>query len=70
LFAVGSRDLNRARQFAEEFGFKKYFGSYEELVLDPDLEVVYIASPHSFHYEHTMLCLIIKRQLYVKKLLL
>lgn len=57
LYAVGSRDIHRARIFAEEYGFKKYFGSYEEMVADPDLEIVYIASPHSFHHEHTLLCL-------------
>jgi predicted dehydrogenase len=57
LYAVGSRDINRAKVFAEEFGFKKYYGSYEELVSDPNLEIVYIASPHSSHYEHAMLCL-------------
>ena len=38
-------------------GFKNPYGSYEELASDPDLDVVYIASPHSHHYEHTMLCL-------------
>jgi predicted dehydrogenase len=57
LYAVGSRDLHRAKQFAKEYGFKKYYGSYEELAADPELEVVYIASPHSHHHEHTMLCL-------------
>ena len=57
LYAVGSRDIDRAKQFAKEFGFKKYFGSYEELVSDPDLEIVYIASPHSHHHDHTLLCL-------------
>jgi predicted dehydrogenase len=57
LYAVGSRDLARAKQFAEENGFKKYYGSYEELAADPDLEVVYIASPNSHHKEHTLLCL-------------
>lgn len=57
LYAVGSRDLQRAKQFAKEYGYKKYYGSYEELVSDPELEVVYIASPHSHHYEHTMLCM-------------
>jgi predicted dehydrogenase len=57
LYAVGSRDLKRAKQFAEDFGFKKYFGSYEELAADRDLEIVYIASPHSYHREHTLLCL-------------
>jgi predicted dehydrogenase len=56
LFSVGSRDLNRAKIFAEEFGFKKYYGSYEELVSDPELEIVYIASPHSFHHDHAILC--------------
>jgi predicted dehydrogenase len=57
LFAVGSRDIDRAKQFAKEYGFKKYYGSYEELAADPELEIVYIASPHSHHHEHTMLCL-------------
>ena len=57
LFAVGSRDQERAKQFAKEYGFEKYYGSYEQLAADPELEVVYIASPHSHHYEHTMLCL-------------
>jgi predicted dehydrogenase len=67
LYAVGSRDLDRAKAFAAEFGFKKCYGSYEELVLDPELEVVYIASPHSFHYEHTMLCLKHKKAVICEK---
>ncbi|MBG0859450.1 MAG: Gfo/Idh/MocA family oxidoreductase [Bacteroidales bacterium] len=57
LCAVGSRDVQRAKKFADEFGFKKYYGSYEELAKDRDVEVVYIASPHSHHHEHTLLCL-------------
>lgn len=57
LHAVGSRDIERATLFARDYGFKNYYGSYEELAADPDLEIVYIASPHSYHYEHTMLCL-------------
>ena len=67
LYAVGSRDLNRAKQFANEFGFKKYYGSYEELASDPDLEVVYIASPHSYHCEHTILCLKNKKAVICEK---
>lgn len=67
LYAVGSRDLKRAKAFAEEFGFNKYYGSYEELASDPDLEVVYIASPHSLHYEHTMLCLQHKKAVICEK---
>jgi predicted dehydrogenase len=57
LYAVGSRDLQRAEKFATEFGFRRFYGSYEELTADPELEVVYVASPHSFHREHTLLCL-------------
>lgn len=57
LYAVGSRDLERAHLFAKDYGFKKYYGSYEELASDPELEIIYIASPHSHHHEHTMLCL-------------
>ncbi len=57
LYSVGSRDLNRARQFAEEFGFQKAYGSYEELAADSETDIIYIASPHSGHHEHTMLCL-------------
>jgi predicted dehydrogenase len=67
LYAVGSRDLKRAKQFADEFGFKKYYGSYEELASDPDLEVVYIASPHSYHHEHTLLCLKHKKAVICEK---
>jgi predicted dehydrogenase len=57
LYGVGSRDLQRAILFARDYGFRKYYGSYEELAADPRLEIIYIASPHSHHFEHTMLCL-------------
>jgi len=57
LYAVGSRDAGRAEKFAAEYGFSKHYGSYEELADDPGLDIVYIASPHSYHPEHTMLCL-------------
>ncbi len=57
LYAVGSRDQVRAEKFAKENGFSKWYGSYEELAHDPDVDVIYIASPHSHHQEHTLLCL-------------
>ncbi len=57
LYAVGSRDIGRARQFSDLHGFKKYYGSYKELAADPDVDIVYVASPHSHHMEHTILCL-------------
>ena len=67
LYAVGSRDQERAKKFADEHGFKKYYGSYEELVSDPDLEIISIASPHSYHYEHTLLCLKNKKAVLCEK---
>ena len=49
LYAVGSRDLHRSEQFAHEFGFQKSYGSYKELAEDKDVDIIYIASPHSHH---------------------
>jgi predicted dehydrogenase len=57
LWSVGSRSMSRAERFAKKFGFDRSYGSYEELVADPELDVVYVATPHSHHYEHTLLCL-------------
>lgn len=56
-WAVASRSLEKALSFAQEFGFAKAYGSYEELASDPEVELVYIATPHSHHFEHMMLCL-------------
>jgi predicted dehydrogenase len=56
LVATGSRDLARATAFASEYGGAAH-GSYEELVGDPAVDVVYVASPHALHDEHTRLAL-------------
>lgn len=56
-YAVASRDYGRAADFAKQWGFEKAYGSYEELAKDPQVELVYVASPHSHHYEHAKLCL-------------
>ncbi len=55
--AVGSRSKDRAAEFAARFGFARSYGSYEELANDPNVEIVYVATPHPFHREHTILCL-------------
>jgi len=57
LVAVGSRELSHAEDFAKEFGIPRAYGSYEELVQDPEVDVVYVATPNNFHKEHTKLCL-------------
>ena len=56
-WAVASRSLEKAREFAEQYGFRKAYGSYEEMLADPEVELVYVATPHSHHFEHMMLCL-------------
>ncbi len=56
-YAVASRDLARAKEFADKWGYKKAYGSYEEMVKDPEVELVYVSSPHSHHYQHAKLCL-------------
>ncbi len=56
-YAIASRDAEKAKAFAERFGFAKAYGSYEEMVRDPEVELVYVATPHSHHYEHAKLSL-------------
>ncbi|NQU44720.1 Gfo/Idh/MocA family oxidoreductase [bacterium] len=57
LTAVASRNIDRAREFAREYGAPTSYGSYQELVADPDVDAIYVASPHSLHREHSILCL-------------
>ncbi|MBQ7850463.1 MAG: Gfo/Idh/MocA family oxidoreductase [Clostridia bacterium] len=57
LYAVASRDIDKAIRFAREQGVKRAYGSYEELLQDPAVELVYIATPHSHHAEHMKLCI-------------
>ena len=57
LIAVSSRDKQRAVEFSKEFPAKYAFGSYQELVEHPEVDVIYVASPHAQHHEHTLLCL-------------
>jgi predicted dehydrogenase len=55
--AVGSRSLQSATGFGRRFGIDRAHGSYEELVSDPDVDVVYIATPHNAHLAHALLAL-------------
>lgn len=57
LYALAARDLDRARAEAKKYGAAKAYGSYEDLLKDPEVELVYIATPNCFHREHTLLCL-------------
>ena len=51
-YAVAARSFERAQAFAEKYGFSKAYGSYEEMLADPQVDLVYIATPHSHHYLH------------------
>ena len=57
VFAVGSRDITRAVEFGHQYHANKIYGSYEELALDKDVDIIYIATPHSEHHQHVKLCL-------------
>ncbi|MBQ8236646.1 MAG: Gfo/Idh/MocA family oxidoreductase [Oscillospiraceae bacterium] len=56
-WAVSSRNLEKAEAFAAKYGFRKAYGSYEAMLADPEVELVYVATPHSHHREHMMLAL-------------
>ena len=66
-YAIGSRDLGRAKEFADQWGFEKAYGSYEELVQDDAIDLIYIATPHSHHFETAKLCIEHGKNILVEK---
>ena len=57
VYAIASRSIEKAEEFAQRWNVAKAYGSYEEMVDDKDVDLVYIATPHSHHFPHTMLAL-------------
>ena len=57
LYGVASRSLERAQAFVDQHGGRKAYGSYAELAADPNIDVVYIATPHTGHAENAIRCL-------------
>ena len=57
LYGVASREIHKAKAFSHTHNSIKYYGSYEALVNDPEIDIIYIATPHTFHFEHAMMCL-------------
>ena len=57
LKAVGSRSAQKAEAFGSEFSAEHRHGSYEALVADPDVDVIYVATPHPMHKQNSILCL-------------
>ena len=66
-YAVGSRTLERAEAFAKEWGIAKACGSYAELINDPDVDLVYVGTPHSHHYDVTREALLAGKPCLVEK---
>ena len=66
-YAVASRSLEKAETFAKEWGYEKAYGSYEEMLADPEVEFVYVASPHSHHNEHAKMCIEAGKHVLVEK---
>ena len=66
LVAVASRDEQRARDFAEQFGAVQIYTDYESLAKS-SIDVIYVATPHGFHYKHVMLCLRFRKAVLCEK---
>lgn len=67
VLAIASRSLEKAQAFASQYGIQKAYGSYEELVQDADIDLVYIATPHSHHYDHALLAINAGKPVLVEK---
>ena len=66
-YAVGSRTLEKAEAFAAKWNIKKAYGSYNELIADPDVDLVYVGTPHSHHYDVTREALLAGKPCLVEK---
>lgn len=56
-YAIASRDGEKAASFAAEYGFEKSYDSYQAMLQDPQVDIVYVATPNNLHYTHTMMAL-------------
>ena len=57
LYGVASRNSDKAKEFSQKYKAVKHYGSYRELAQDPEVDIIYIATPHTLHFENTMMCL-------------
>lgn len=57
LKAIASRSAERAQEFAENFGVERIYTQYHDLMYDPEIDIIYIATPHSHHYQIAKQCL-------------
>ncbi len=67
LYAVASRNQEKADEFAHQYGSKKAYDSYEKLAKDSEIDAIYVATPHSSHKEFSILCLQYKKAVLCEK---
>ena len=56
-YAVASRDIGKAQAFAQKYGITAAYGSYEDMLNDPQVELIYVDTPNSLHHAHVRMCL-------------
>ena len=66
-YAIGSRSQEKADDFARQWNIPKAYGSYAELIADPDVDLIYVATPHSHHYAVTREALLAGKPCLVEK---
>ncbi len=57
VYAVASRDIENAKAYAAKYNATKFYDNYDDLIKDENVDIIYIATPHVFHYEQTINCL-------------
>ena len=57
VYAVASRDSENAKAYAKKFNASRFYDNYDDLMQDENVDIIYIATPHAFHYEQTMACI-------------
>ena len=67
LYAIAGRNIDKAKEFQNMFGFEKAYGSYEELLQDEHVQAVYIPLPNTLHYEWTIKALEAKKHVLCEK---
>ena len=67
VYAVASRDIDKAKAYATKYNATRFYNNYNDLVNDDKVDIIYIATPHIFHYEQTMLCLQHKKAVLCEK---
>ena len=66
-YAVASRSKEKAQDFYTRWALKKFYSSYEQMVQDENIDIIYVATPNSLHFEHAKLCLEANKHILLEK---